>query len=269
MSESNIEKQKENKPPYSKQFLIIPQKAYHLSSSETPTSASSSTSTIITEHFIEEIEIDLSETSNSLSHSSSFQHDIAALPWSLLKNISIKDEFITSEIRPKVAIASVAFSIVPSSMLAVICLGASKETCYDATLVFTFTNNERKSYRINSSVPLLINNVFNYNLSHRHINITNNEIDSEVFYAQHLATMNSFHLTSWTETYNPLRFFCGDSAKDIGIEKKEIPIYHECQYIVHLLNNFIPEENRIDPHSIHSPQELYVWLQKTYQKLYY
>jgi len=253
--------------PSGKQFLIVSSRTTQPSSS-----VASSSSSITTEnHYIEEIKVDLSEESYaSLSQSSSFQHDIASLPWSLLKNISSKYEFITSEIRPKVATASVAFSIVPSSTLALLCLGASKETCYDASLVFTFTNNERKSYRINASVPLLISNVFNYNLSHRHIDITDNELDSEVFYAQHLAMMNSFHLTSFTEMYNPLSwFFCNKSPLDVGIEKKEIPIYNECQYIVHLLNHFILQENRIDPNMIRSPQDLYALLQKTYKTMYH
>lgn len=257
---------KKNALPSSKQFLIISSKPAQSSLSP----ASSSTSTPTTQPYIEEIKVDLFEESEgSLSQSSSFQHDIGSFPWSFLKNISSKYEFITSEIRPKVATASVAFSIVPSSMLAVVCLGASRETCYDASLVFAFTNNERRSYRINAAVPLLISNIFNYNLSHRHINITDNEIDSEIFYAQHLEMMNSFHLTSFTEMYNPLRFLCNKSPLEMGIEKKEIPIYHECQYIVHLLNHFIPQDNRINPNMIRSPQDLYVWLQKTYQTLYY
>lgn len=261
--ETKTEDIKKNALPSSKQFLIISSKPTQSSSSP----ASSSTSIITEQYYIEEIKVEESE--GSLTQSSSFQHDISSFPWALLKNISSKYEFITSEIRPRVATVSVAFSIVPSSMLAVVCLGASRETCYDASLVFTFTDSEHRSYKINSSIPLLITNIFKYNLSHRHINITNNEIDSEVFYAQHLEMMNLFYLTSFTETYNPLRFLCNKSPLEMGIEKKETPIYHECQYIVHLLNCFIPQDNKIDPMMIRSPQELYIWLQKTYQTLYY
>jgi hypothetical protein len=229
---------------------------------------SSSNSTTVSEHFIEDIELDLSHDYESMSRSSSFQHDIASYPWSLFHNVSLKNEYITSDIRPRAIRASVAFSIAPASLISVFCLGASREFYYDATLVFTFSDGERKMYRINASTPLLITNVFNYNMSHKHIILTNNEIDTEPLYAQHLQIMNSFRLVSWSSVYNPSKLLCGDALPDDGMIKKEIQIQHECEYIVHLLNHFIPEKSRITPHYVRSPSALYTCLLTTYRKMH-
>ena len=223
---------------------------------------SSSSSTIISEHNIDDIEIDLSMEYPSLNSSSSFQTQLATYPWSLLHNISSKDESITVRSPQSVVRASVAFSISPSPFLSTLCLSSPKENYYDAVLVFTFSDGAKTMYRVNAATPLIITSVFAYNLSHRHIILTNNEIDTEPLYAHHLHIMNSFKMTNWMREYNPSRLLCGESPQNDGMMKKEIPIYHECEYIAHLINHFIPKEQSMNPKGINSPNILYKYLLK-------
>lgn len=224
-----------------------------------------SSSTI--DHILDENEVDLSIDYSSSSVTSSFRSAVSTYPWTLLHNISSKNEQIVARDTTKAVRASVAFSIAPPPFFSTMCLGSSKENHYDAVLVFTFSNGDRVMYRINASTPLEIINVFNYNLTHRHIILTNNEIDTMPLYAHHLSIMNSFKIVSWKSAYNPSRLICGESSQDDGMIKKEIPIYHDCEYIAHLINHFIPKEDSIDPRSVNSPNSLYSYLLKMNDRL--
>jgi hypothetical protein len=263
--------------PVSTQILRLP-----VTHPPVPKPSSSITTTYIEdiESLGADIEISLetnkkpSESSSPYSNTSgsssliSFQHDIAALPWSLFRSLPADNDVTISGLAPQVKRAAVSFSFAPASVFSRFCLGSSTEIAYDAILIFTLWNNSYLSYRIDSSTEVSIANPLIYNLSHREITLTETELDTETFYARHLVMMKSYAVSKWSPFHLPYRFLCGEIERDDGMMKKDVVIPHECLYIVHLVNHFIPREKRINPEIIRSPHDLYLQLQQAYQKLY-
>ncbi len=258
--------------PVATQILKLP-----VISPPPPIPSSSYTTTCI-EDIGETIEISLNSQKEGFKHNvpisscssmiSSFQHDIAAYPWCLLRDITTKADYIVADVKEEVVRAAVSFSLAPGSIISTLCFGASEEVAYDATLVFTLNNGDHLSYRIDTSTTLMISNPFTYNLSHRHIVLTENQIDSECLYARHLTMMHSYSVKNWSFLTSPWRLFCQVTEKDDGVMKKENSIPHECIYIVHLVNQFIPRESQINPDSVRTPHDLYLQLQHLYKILY-